>query len=69
MKKIRVCLDELLAKSDLNRFSLSKKSGVSYQVITRYYKNQTHKYDADTLVKLCTALNCDLSDLIKIVDE
>ncbi len=69
MKKIRICLDELLEKSDLNRFSLSKKSGVSYQVITRYYKNQTHKYDADTLVKLCIALECGIGDLIKIEEE
>ena len=46
-------------------YKLSKLTGLKYDVILRYYRNQVIKYDASVLAKLCYTLNCSISDVLK----
>ena len=69
MKKIRLRLDILLQEAGINRLTLSKKTGISYPVIDRYYKNTVRQYDSSVLLRICLALGCDIKDLLEIVDE
>lgn len=69
MKSIKLSLDTLLSEAGKTRYVLAKEIGISYPTIDHYYKNTITRYDKDILLKICTALNCGIEDLIKIVDE
>ncbi|HJB38665.1 MAG TPA: helix-turn-helix transcriptional regulator [Candidatus Acutalibacter ornithocaccae] len=53
----------------MNRSAFSKKAGISYPVVDRYYKNTVHQYDSTILLQICLTLHCDIGDLLEIVDE
>lgn len=40
MKVLRLRLDALLKEAGMNRSAFSKKAGISYPVVDRYYKTQ-----------------------------
>lgn len=62
---IRLTLDKYLDLHKITRYDLSKRTGVEYQIIDKYYKNKVVRYDSYVLDKICTALECDISDLIE----
>lgn len=64
--KIRIALDEMLEEMNLTRYALSKQTGIQYQTIDKYYKNKVYKYDSELLYKICSALNCEVGDIVKI---
>ena len=66
---IRICLDKTLQHVGINRYELSKRSGVQYQIIDNYYKNRMKRYDAYVLDRICRALECEVSDIIEYVKE
>ena len=63
---IRVCLDKTLASRGISRYELAKRTGIQYQVIDNYYKNRVKRYDSFVLERICTALACDVNDVIEI---
>lgn len=62
---IRLTLDKYLDDHKISRYNLSKLTGIEYQIIDKYYKNKVVRYDSYLLDKICTALDCDISDLIE----
>ena len=66
---IRICLDEILEKCNVSRYELAKRTGIQYQIIDNYYKNKVKRYDSFVLERICTALDCDVNDIIKFVKE
>lgn len=62
---IRLILDKLLAKKNITRYELAKRTGIKFQIIDNYYKNRVVRYDSYVLDKICTALECDVSDIIE----
>jgi putative transcriptional regulator len=61
-----VCrLKELLAKRRWSRYRLHKESGVTYPTLHALYHNKSKGYRADVLDKLCSALRCDLGELLR----
>ena len=67
MSSIRLCLKEMLAQRGMTRYELSKRTGICYQMIDNYYKNKVVRYDSALLLKMCIALDCEISDLIEVV--
>ena len=65
---IRLTIDKYLSKRGITRYELAKKTEIKFQTIDRYYKNRVIRYDAYILDKICTALNCDISDIIEFTD-
>lgn len=68
-KKIRISLDIQLAQRNMTRYELSQKANVAYPTVDKYYKNKVSRYDSSVLLRFCTVLNCEVGDIIEIVDE
>ncbi|MBR6524296.1 MAG: helix-turn-helix transcriptional regulator [Clostridia bacterium] len=64
---IKVVLDEMLLSRGKSRYWLSKETGIHYKTIDSYYKNKIKRYEADSILKICLALDCEVGDIIKIV--
>ena len=66
---VKLTLDQYLEKCGMTRYELAKRTDVKFQTIDRYYKNRVVRYDCYILDRICSALQCDISDIIVYVDE
>lgn len=67
---IRVKLRQALDSRGITRNRLRTLTGVKYDVIDRYYKNETVQMaDLDFLAKVCCVLRCGLDELLEYVPE
>ncbi|MBG9456743.1 Cro/Cl family transcriptional regulator [Lysinibacillus sphaericus] len=66
---IKVHLSRLLGEKRMKISELAKETGLHRNGLSRLYNEETDGIKFDTLEKVCKALNCDISDLIEIVDE
>ncbi len=65
---IRLKLREVLDARGITRNRLRTLTGVKYDVIDRYYKNDTVQMaDMDFLAKVCCVLGCSIADLLEYV--
>ena len=64
---IRIKLDELLKESGLSNNMLSHRAEMQRTQINNYCKNEIIRLDIDVLGRLCTVLNCEISDLLEFV--
>lgn len=63
---IRVKLRQALDSRGITRNRLRTLTGVKYDVIDRYYKNDTVQMaDLDFLAKVCCVLRCGLDELLE----
>ena len=62
---IKLTIDKFVDEKKVTRYELAKRTGISFQIIDKYYKNKVVRYDSYVLDKICTALNCDISDIIE----
>lgn len=58
---------KLLIDKNLKRTDLRKIAGVSTNVIAKLGRNDS--VSMETLTKICTALHCDISDIVGMVNE
>ena len=58
-------LQRVMNSHGISIYKLAKITGLKYDVVMRYYNDIITKYDAVVLAKLCYALNCSISDLLK----
>ena len=65
--EIKITLDEVLCAREKTRYWLSKETGIHYKTIDSYYKNKIKRYEADSILKICVALDCEVGDIIKVV--
>lgn len=65
MGKVSLTLAEALDSRGLSRYELAKRTGIRYPIIDNYYKNKVVRYDSYVLERICTALDCPVSDLIR----
>ena len=66
---IRICLDKALDRYNVSRYELAKRTGIQYQVIDKYFKNKVKRYDGFVLERICNARNCDISEIIELVNK
>ncbi|MGY3187285.1 helix-turn-helix domain-containing protein [Lysinibacillus sp. TE18511] len=66
---IKVHLSRLLGEKRMKISELAEATGLHRNGLSRLYNEETDGIKFDTLEKICKALNCDISDLIEIVDE
>lgn len=66
-KNIRISLDKKLSQCGITRYELAKRTGITFAVIDKYYKNKVVRYDKTVLLKICLALDCAVSDIIEII--
>ena len=58
---------KLLIDKDMMKKDLQQLSGVSSASITKLGKNEN--VNTDILQKICTALECDISDIMEMVPD
>ena len=58
---------KLLIDKNMKKKDLMEVSGISSASIAKLGKNEN--VNTETLVKICTALNCDISDIMEIEIE
>ena len=66
---VRLTIDKKLEKCGITRYELAKRTEIQFQTIDRYYKNRVIRYDNYILDKICTALGCEISDIIEYVKD
>ena len=58
---------KLLIDNDMNKTTLRKQSGITTTALAKLGKNEN--VSTEVLVKICNALNCDISDIMELTDE
>ncbi|MGN1269593.1 MAG: helix-turn-helix domain-containing protein [Clostridia bacterium] len=64
--RVDMTLDEYLKKHKISKSSLTRKTELQYSQILRYCRNEAQKIDLSILAKLCTVLECDITDILKL---
>ncbi|MBE6881258.1 MAG: helix-turn-helix transcriptional regulator [Ruminococcaceae bacterium] len=63
--KIELRLNEILEEREIKRYHLAKITNTRFEVIDKWCKNNVEKLDLDVLARICYALDCSPSDIIK----
>ena len=66
---IRLTIDKYLDEHGITRYELAKRTEVKFQTIDRYYKNRVVRFDSYILDRICSALECELCDIIEYVKD
>lgn len=64
---IRIKLDELIEQAGISKNKLSHKAEMQRSQINNYCNNKITRLDIEVLVRICTVLNCSISDLLEFV--
>lgn len=57
---------KLLIDRDMKKKDLCAATGISHASVAKLGKNEN--VTTDVLVKICTALKCDISDIMEIIE-
>lgn len=66
---IRLTLAEYMDKNNVTRYELSKRTGIRFPIVDKYYKNKVVRYDSYILDKIYTALSCDITDIMRYMPD
>lgn len=71
MKKVYCRLPILMAeqKPPLNQADVHRETGLAKNTISNLYRNENDRIQYDTIVKLCEFFDCEIGDLLELVDE
>lgn len=65
--RLEIRLAELIEKKGLNRNKLSIKAAMNWKQVDNYCNSDITRLDTLVLCKLCTALECEINDLLVFV--
>ena len=68
MKQIRLKLNKYLDEQQISRYELARRTGIQYPTIDGYYKNAVMRLDLGNMSRILTALDCDLTDIIEVIE-
>ncbi len=63
--KVEITLKDVLEKKDISRNKLCTMIATNYDLVNRYYNNKVIRIDLDIFARMCFALNCNVTDLLK----
>ena len=66
---IKIKLGELMEKRDINRNTLSRQTGVRFEVIDKWAKGKVERMDLDVLARICFVLDCKVSDILEYTEK
>lgn len=64
---VRIKLNELIAQAGISKNKLSHKAEMQRSQINNYCNNRITRLDIDVLARICTVLNCSISDLLEFI--
>ena len=65
--KIKIKLGEMLEKSGMSKNRFSKCAEMERTQLNRYINNDVALLDRDVLARMCSVLECDISDILEYV--
>lgn len=65
--QIKIKLDELIKERNISKNKLSHRAEMQRTQINQYCNNEITRLDTAVLARLCTALDCEISDLLEFV--
>lgn len=63
--KVEIVLKSLLDKKGISRNKLCTMIAANYDLVNRYYNNRVIRIDIDIIARMCYALECNVSDILK----
>lgn len=69
MKHIHIRINELLDENQISKNQICKDLDLPRGNFNRYCRDDFQRIDANLILKLCDYFNCDISDLLIIVDD
>lgn len=66
---IKIKLSEQLGKQRMSRRELARLIGVRPNTIGDMYNDNVKRLDIAALNKICTVLNCDISDILEFIRD
>lgn len=64
---IRIKLEELIEQAGISKNKLSHKAEMQRSQINNYCNNKITRLDTEVLARICTVLNCSISDLLEFI--
>lgn len=64
---IHIKVDDMLQKQGISKNKLSQRAEMQRTQLNRYCNNNITRLDTDVLARLCSVLNCDISDILEYV--
>jgi len=58
---------KLLIDVDMNKKTLAEKAGVSVSTLAKM--NRGESINVEVLIKICSALNCKMEDIMELINE
>lgn len=62
-------LNRILETRKKTKYWLSKQTGIDNNTLAKIYNNEAKQIKLETLDKICTALECNLTDVIENVED
>ena len=69
MKHVHMRLNELLIENDISKNRICKDLDLARGNFYRYCRDDFQRIDANLIIKLCEYFECDIQDLLEIVDD
>lgn len=66
---VRCHLARLMGEKKMKIADVARETGLHRNTITLLYKETAHRIDLDALEKLCRLFNCEVKDLLELVDD
>ena len=66
---IRILLADRLDERGLSQRKLHELTGIRLQTINEYCRELADRINIEHIAKICTVLNCGISDILDLVDE
>lgn len=64
---VNLKVNEQLKKSGLSKNKFSQRAEMQRTQLNKYLKNEVALLDRSVLARMCTVLNCDISDILEFV--
>ena len=59
-------LSTIMNEKNISKNKLCNLTGLKFNALQRYYRNELKRVDLDILSRLCASLECDITDIIKL---
>ncbi len=69
MRRIHMRIVELLAEKGISKNQICKDLDIPRGNFNRYCRDEFQRIDANLVVKLCDYFDCDISDLLVLVND
>ena len=64
---VRINLAQIIEEKGISKNKLSQRAEMQRTQLNNYCNNRISRLDIDVLARLCTVLECDISDLLEFV--